>query len=57
MIENEIVYKMKLNKRKKCSEKRLFVPDVLKNSVMEIAHDSKMGGHLGIKNTRIGIKK
>lgn len=32
--------------------RQVFVPQVLRNQVMQVAHDSLLGGHLGIKKTR-----
>ena len=35
---------------------QIFVPKLLRTRVMEVAHDSMFGGHLGVKNTEDRIQ-
>ena len=36
--------------------KQLIIPKQLRNRVMELAHNAKMSGHLGLKKTQDRIK-
>ena len=37
-------------------KKHLVIPEALREKVMELAHDSKLSGHQGIKRTQDRIK-
>ena len=51
-IENILLHKLKRNKEEIIKNKQLVLSDKLKIKIMELAHDSKMSGHLGAKKTQ-----
>ena len=52
ITEDDIKYKLKFNKNEEIISKQLVIPKVLRRPVMELVHDSKMSGNLGIKKTQ-----
>ena len=51
-IKNGLLYKLKRSNEGIIKNKQLVIPDKLKIKIMELAHDSKMSGHLGAKKTQ-----
>ena len=55
-IENDIIYRIIEDQQGNCTDRQLFFPKALHRKVIELAHDAKMSGHLGIKKTQDRIK-
>ena len=50
-----LIYRTKLSSQDGQTKKKLIIPEKLKYKVIEMAHDFKMSGHLGIKKTQSRI--
>ena len=55
-IGNDIIYRIIEHQQGNCIDRQLFVLKSLRRKVIELAHDAKMSGHLGIKKTQDRIK-
>jgi len=47
-----VLYRFYEDKRRRTTEKQVVLPSELRNYVMSVAHDSIVGGHLGIGKTK-----
>ena len=52
VVENLILYRVKENNHDGAPSKQLIILSALRKEVMEVAHDSKMSRHFGIKRTQ-----
>ena len=51
-IKNRFLYTLKRSNEGIIKNKQLVIPDKLKIKILELAHDSKMSGLLGVKKTQ-----
>ena len=52
VIEDQVKYRVIENNQGESHVKQLIIPKELREKVIEIAHDSKLSGHQGIKKTQ-----
>ena len=51
IIEDDVLTYLKTNKKNHHNFKRIVIPEILINDIIQTYHDSKISGHLGVEKT------